>query len=323
MSRPFGTSIELERCRRRAIELLDAGEEPVTVARFLGVDRSSVYRWRQAASGSVDALAAQPHPHRPPQLTDVQLHKLDQLLAQGAAAHGWENHLWTTPRVAIVIERHFQVHYHHDHVGRFLRQRLGWSVQKPYRKGRERNENALRTWQSEKFPRVAREVSERGSHLVFLDESGFFLTPTVRRTWAPRGQTPILHAGDRRDRISAISSITVSPKNQTLNLYFDLLPDNKNVRGEHVVDYLRRLKACLGGPMTILWDGSRVHDKSKARRRCRRFWLATRTFRPNESRRMLRTSTPTNSCGHGPNTIGCVIGRRRTRRRCVTSSTPC
>jgi transposase len=100
--------------------------------------------------------------------------------------------------------------------------------------------------------------------LVFLDESGFMLTPSVRRTWAPRGQTPILDAWDRRDRISAISSITVSPKNRSLNLYFDLLPDNTNVRGEDVVDYLRHLKAQLGGPMTILWDGARIHDRSKA-----------------------------------------------------------
>lgn len=49
-----------------------------------------------------------------------------------------------------------------------------------------------------------------------------------------------------------------------MNLHFDLLPDNTNVHGEDVVDYLRRLKAQVGGPLTILWDGSRVHDRSKA-----------------------------------------------------------
>jgi transposase len=48
-----------------------------------------------------------------------------------------------------------------------------------------------------------------------------------------------------------------------LNLYFDLLWDNENVRGEDVVDFLRHLKAHLGGPLTVLWDGSPVHQ-SKA-----------------------------------------------------------
>src|SRR5262249_44526678 len=116
---------------------------------------------------------------------------------------------------------------------------------------------------SQDFPRIARAAQARGAHLVFLDESGFQLTPSVRRTWAPRGQTPVLHAWDRRDRISAISGITVSPKNRTLNLYFDLLPDNANARGEDVVDFLRHLKTHLGGPLTILWDGSRIHDRSR------------------------------------------------------------
>ena len=233
------------------------------VAEFLGVDRSSVYRWHKAATRGAAALAAQPHPHRPPKLTATQLQRLENLLAQGAAAHGWPNQLWTTARVGEVIYRHFKIRFHHDHVGRFLHQRLSWSVQKPTRRAHERNEAAILDWQSREFPRIANEAQKRDAHLVFLDESGFMLTPTVRRTSASCGQTPILRAWDRRDRISAISSITVSPKNRSLNLYFDLLPDNTNVQGGDIVEYLRRLKAQVGGPLTILWDGGRVHDRSK------------------------------------------------------------
>jgi transposase len=259
MSRPFGTPEELERRRRRAVELVESGETPTRVARYFGVDRSSLYRWRQAAVRGPEALAAQPHPHRPAQLTATQLVRLEALLSQGAAAHGWPNQLWTTARVAEVIYRHFRLRFHHDHVGRFLRERLGWSVQKPYRRARERDEAAILDWQAVEFPRIAREAQARQAHLVFLDESGFMLTPTVRRTWAPRGQTPILDAWDRRDRISAISCITVSPQQQRLHLYFDLLPDNTNVHGEDIVRYLRRLKSQVGAPLTVLWDGSRVH----------------------------------------------------------------
>ena len=247
------------------MELVRRGECPAQVARFLGVHRSSVSRWRAAADRAGDAaLAARPHPHRPPQLSNDQLRRLDALLVQGAVTHGWPNCLWTTARVAQVIHRHFGVSYHPDHVGRFLRQRLGWSVQKPRRRARERDEAAILRWQSEEFPRIVREAQRRRAHLVFLDESGYFLTPTVRRTWAPRGQTPVLDAWDRRDRISAISSITVSPKTRRLNLHFDLLGDNANVHAEDVVDYLRRLRATVGGPLTVLWDGSRVHDRAKA-----------------------------------------------------------
>jgi transposase len=132
-------------------------------------------------------------------------------------------------------------------------------VQKPCRRALERDETAIRLWQSETFPRIAQEAQDRNAHLVFLDESGYFLTPTVRRTWAPRGQTPILDAWDRRDRVSAISSISVSPRNRCLNLQFHLLPDNTNVHGEDIVAYLRELKLHLGGPMTIIWDSGKPH----------------------------------------------------------------
>src|SRR5271154_3279063 len=98
MSRPIGTPQELERRRRRAVGLVQQGERVAVVARCLGVDRSSIYRWRQAPAVAPSGLAAQPHPHRPPALTDAQLGRLEELLSQGAQAHGLPNHLWTAAR---------------------------------------------------------------------------------------------------------------------------------------------------------------------------------------------------------------------------------
>lgn len=90
------------------------------------------------------------------------------------------------------------------------------------------------------------------------------LTPTVRRTFAPRGQTPIHYSWDRHDRISAISAITVSPKQHRLGLYFLLLPDNENAQAEDVVCFLRLLQRHLRRPLTVVWDRSKIHDRSKA-----------------------------------------------------------
>jgi transposase len=211
-----------------------------------------------------DGLAAKPQVGPAPRLSSEQLHRLDGMLRQGAQAHGWPNRLWTCARVAEVIRRHFGVSLHHDHVGRMLRARLNWTPQKPRRRARERDELAIDFWKTYRFPHIAAAARERDAHLVFLDESGFMLTPTVRRTWAPRGSKPILDSWDRRDRLSAISALTVSPKAGQPNLFFDLLPDNKNVHGEDVVEFLRQLKHHLGGGFTVLWDGSNVHWKSRA-----------------------------------------------------------
>jgi len=110
---------------------------------------------------------------------------------------------------------------------------------------------------------IIRKARRRRAHLVFLDGSGFMLTPTVRRTLAPRGQTPILRSWDRHDRISAISAVTVSPRRRRVGLYFRLLPDDANAHGEDTADFLRQLRRHIPGPMTILWDRGNIHDRSK------------------------------------------------------------
>jgi transposase len=120
MSRPVGTAAELERRRRRAIQLLRQGESPTDIARILGVARPSLYRWQQLADRAPAGLAAKPHPGPTPRLSDDQLHELEGLLEQGAKAHGWPNQLWTAARVAQLIRRHFDVSFHPDHVRRYL-----------------------------------------------------------------------------------------------------------------------------------------------------------------------------------------------------------
>jgi len=253
----------LERRRRRAVEAVRAGERPAAVARALGVGRGTVSRWLALAE-QPGGLAPRPHPPQQPRLTVPQQRQLDRLLRQGADAHGWPNRLWTTARVAQLIRRHFGVSYHPDHVGRFLRQRLGWSCQKPQRKARERDEAGVDHWRRSAFPRILREARRRGAYVVFLDESGYMLTPTVRRTWAPRGQTPALSCWDRRDRLSAISALTVSPAAGRVNLHFDVLPDNANVTAADVTDFLGHLRGRLRAPLTVVWDGSNTHSRSSA-----------------------------------------------------------
>ena len=93
------------------------------------------------------------------------------------------------------------------------------------------------------------------------------LQPTVRRTWAPVGQTPILHSYDRRDRLSAISAVTVSPRVRRLGLYFDIL--GHNVKTEDFEAFVQRLLRCTGRLLLVL-DRYAVH-RSAARRLRERF----------------------------------------------------
>ena len=267
--RPKGTSAELERRRRRAVELIAQGESPTTVARILGVRTASVHRWRRMAR-KPHGLDSKPVPGRPPQLSDYHLHKLERLLLQGAKKHGWPNQLWTADRVARLIRERLGVSLHPEHVRKILKQRLGWTSQKPQRKARERDDKEVERWLGDELPRILRAAFRREAHVVFLDESGFQLTPSVRRSLAPRGQTPVLDCWDRRDRISAISCITLSPRLGRPGLYFELLPLNQTVHGEEVVAFLEQLRRELRGPFTVVWDRSKIHSRS----RVVKAWLA-------------------------------------------------
>jgi transposase len=207
-------------------------------------------------------LQAKPNPGPTPGLSDYHLRKLERLLLQGAKKHGWPNQLWTADRVARLIRERFGISYHPEHVRKILKQRLNWTSQKPQRKARERDDKEVERWLGDELPRILREAFQRQAHVVFLDESGFQLTPSVRRTLAPRGQTPVLDCWDRRDRISAISCITLSPVVGRPGLYFQLLPVNQTVHGEEVVAFLAQLRRELRGPLTVVWDRSRIHRKS-------------------------------------------------------------
>ncbi|HEU5216755.1 MAG TPA: IS630 family transposase [Gaiellaceae bacterium] len=260
--RPKGTSAELERRRRRAVELVAQGESPTVVARILGVRTSSIHRWRRMAQ-KPHGLDARPVPGPTPRLSDYHLRKLERLLRQGAKKHGWPNELWTADRVARLLRERFGVSFHPEHVRKILKQRLGWTSQKPRRKARERDDKEVERWLGDELPRILREAWKRQAHVVFLDESGFQLTPSVRRTLAPRGQTPVLSCWDRRDRISALSCITLSPRQGRPGLYFELLPVNRTVHAEEVVAFLKALRRQLRGPFTVVWDRHVIHSKSR------------------------------------------------------------
>jgi transposase len=95
------------------------------------------------------------------------------------------------------------------------------------------------------------------------------LQPVVRRTWAPRGQTPVLRQWDRRDRLSAISALTVAPRRRRYGLYWAL--HRHNIRAGDVRHFLWALVRHLPQGFTLIWDRSQPHRAVTVRD-----WLAAR-----------------------------------------------
>lgn len=142
----------IRRRRRQAARLFGKGETQAQVARLLGVSRqTAMVWWNTFEQEGADALREPGAAGRPARLTPEDLRVIEQALIQGPRAHGYETDLWTLPRIAAVIERVADVSYHSGHVWRLMR-KLGWSLQKPTTRARERNEKAIRQWVRETWP---------------------------------------------------------------------------------------------------------------------------------------------------------------------------
>ena len=145
----------------RAAALLDQGWSQAEVAEKLGVSSTAVWKWVQMLDRNGRAgLKAKPHSGRTPKLTDRQLERLDRLLSRGPTKLGYKTELWTLGRVAAVIQKHFGVQYDDSGVWHVMK-RMGWSCQKPERRARDRDEDAVVQWRRKDWPGIKKSASRR------------------------------------------------------------------------------------------------------------------------------------------------------------------
>lgn len=120
---------------------------------------------------------------------------------------------------------------------------------------------------------------KRNATLVFWDESGISEQPTVRRTWAARGRTPILRTtGNRWSARSILGMIACRPDGSKPRLVFRIAA--RTVNTEEIVRTLAHLRRHTRGAVLLLWDNLSSHRSGGALRELRRSrpWLAAERF---------------------------------------------
>jgi transposase len=156
--RKKGTRQEWDRVRSIAANMFDQDRMPKEIARDLGVDDQTVRAWRRAyRKGGRDALLSRKPPGRPARLNDAQRQALAELLLKTPKECGFDKYLWTQQLIADLIEREFEVKYHHDHIGVILKD-IGYSHQKPQRRAREHDPVKVATWRQEVWPDLLKKV---------------------------------------------------------------------------------------------------------------------------------------------------------------------
>jgi len=155
---------------------------------------------------------------------------------------------------------------------RYLR---GWGLtpQKPVRRAYEQNPALIRTWLETEYPArgskvptsVPQRARRRHAYIVFVDEAGFMLNSLLRRTWAPRGQTPVIKVSEPHGRISVIAAITISPVRRHFGFYFYLLADGANFHGYSVARFVEDVHHRIGNSITLVWDSIPIHNARPVR----------------------------------------------------------
>lgn len=258
------------------------------VSLITGMSRNCIIRGQreldEELQGRPSGRARIPGGGRHPKLTEAQLKRLEELLSEGAAAYGWQNDLWTAKRVAQVIRKELGEDLCLVAVRKALNERLGWTLQKPSLQSRDRDDDEITRWKSEEFTRIRTEARDRHATLAFIDESGFMLAPTLRRTYAPSGHAPVVKVTDPHARISVIGAITLTPEYQRANLIFDLSADNANFSGQSIAAFLRLLNERVKSPITVIWDSVGIHlSQPVADYLSRNGNIVSETFPPNAS----------------------------------------
>jgi len=224
--RSKGSPTELEHRRQLAIQRSNEGYSADEIAEFLGISPRTVWRWLASFRDRGPAgLAARPIPGRPRKLDLLQEKIALRWLRSSPTEHGFATELWTAARLAQLIEEEFAIRFNPRSLSTWLRDR-GFSPQKPERVPRERDPGAIAAWLASDWPRIKKKARRQGAHIALIDESGLMMAPLLRRTWAPRGQTPsLVQAGAHRKKVSVAAALWLSPRRDHLGLYFHTLAD--------------------------------------------------------------------------------------------------
>jgi len=154
----------LEQRRMRAGAMFERGVSQADVARELGVSRETASQWAAAfRNGGLDALAGAGRAGRLPRLSAQQLGAVEHALSNGPRANGFPTELWTLARVAVVIEAVSGVSYSTTQTWWILRERLGWSRQRPAKKALEGDDEAIAAWAADRWP-VVKKTPDAGVH---------------------------------------------------------------------------------------------------------------------------------------------------------------
>ena len=256
-----------EELRRRALVLIEQGMSQTEAARVVGVQRQTVNIWhkryRERGEESVlDGRRVSPRRGKGV-LTAEEAQKVQRWIADKMPDQlKLPFALWTARAVLELIERRFGKRLGLSTVQLYL-ERWGLSPQKPLARARERSPAAISAWLERDYPLIARRAKTERAAIYWGDETGISNQDQIGRSWAPKGQTPVVARTAKRITQSLISAVS----NRGLMRF--MLYDGA-LNAERFIAFLRRLTKDAAQKVFLIVDNLRVHHAKRVKA-----WLAS------------------------------------------------
>lgn len=247
------THNELTELRKRGVAAVQGGQRANQVARALGVQRSTLFGWlARYRRGGWQALDARKRGGRPPKLTAKMLEWIYETVAtKDPRQLQFPFALWTSIMVAELIRRQYHIRLSRASVCRLLNQ-LGLSPQRPLWRAFQKDRASVDRWVKEEYPQIRTLARRHKADIFFADEAGLRSDFHSGRTWALRGQTPIVSTTGARFGCNMISAIS-----QRGAMRF-MIVEGK-LTASVFIDFLKRLMHNWPRPIFLIVDGHPVH----------------------------------------------------------------
>jgi transposase len=249
----------LEEIRTRAVQRVQEGESPEVVIRTLGFSRACIYNWlARYRAGGWHALKTGHRTGRPKKLTGSQIAWIYKTVVnKDPLQMKFQFALWTRGMIAVAIKKRLGIRLSESSVGRLLRQ-LGLTFQKPLYRAYQQNPEAVAEWKEKVFPEIKKRAKRVGATIYFEDESGIRSDFHSGKTWAPRGQTPVIEVTGARFSLNMVAAISTRGQIRFMVV-------NGSVTSEKICDFLKRLMHNAEKPIFLIWDGHPTHRSKKVR----------------------------------------------------------
>lgn len=206
----------LEYIRKKAIELFKQGHNRREIADFLGVNRNTVGSWIKIYNERGFSGLKSRKPGRkvgagrrlsPDQEKTIQKTICDKMPDQLKLPFA----LWTRRAIQAFIKEQFDIDLPTRTINHYLK-RWGFTPQRPMKRAYEQNPKKVQQWLEIDYPTIKDRAENEDAEIHWGDETGVSNACNYGRSYAPKGETPVVRRNAQRFSASMISSITSQGK---------------------------------------------------------------------------------------------------------------